>query len=1740
MKKKTKVTPGSNTSFPAELDKLSEYDFEELCCAIFDSFPNIQTADLFGIRGQRQYGIDIKADRADGAIEVGQCKCYQDFPPKKIQDAADEFIKHWHIYWATKNVKKFILFVSCDLSSRQRQEKIETIKKDFKKYGLAFEAWSNRVIERKLKHHPELVSRYFEPADWWVKKICGQQLEPFQESGISSITQDLFIQTINEYVDKDIKEIGELYKKGKNKSALSLIDGMRRKRDKWEAFSNENKAKILRIKANILLYDKGGVEKAENLAEEADKYYKPEGVSQLRTIIRWIKDGPQEAYSDIENVSDDNFSSLKGVLLASLGRMDDLKILLSNFPRDEENRAEYFRLKSMVSLHDGDLEEALENIEEALKIFPKGKLYLECKASLLYYSSVSPALVPKFVYEYPEPVDWILVKKDNDSVKCLSDASEIFSYLLANCDVSDRERFAWQSWKLGCLSCSTEKLEEAEQYCRSLLVDNRYHAMAVAWATSRGFLDAKFLDRSRKGLENLVEDGKASVTQILALCALYLGKDKRTNVEVILDKSKSMFKASDSLALWSYWKMQVSDKEISTENELSDDVDDERQKLLLLLSEEDGDKKISSIQEMGVSLLNNEMPLEALVDVTRFLYSRGQFDFIVENAEVLCRKIATSNFVGLVVNACASRGAFAKVTKILDQNKEYFPKAELPLDLRRLNLHAKDMTGDLPDALIEAKQLAQSTQDIQDHLGYTDLLMKQGNIKEAAKAVHYLSTIQILPAQHALRFSKIFSSDNPDLAKSLLKKAAASELTTSEKASAYLLGLQLGIGDELDTHFSQFIPDLAKGAVPGVQVKSVDEMLELIAENQRHAEYLEKMYFEGKAPIHTIVEGSNKSLASLYHNNTEINEHAGTLSPSTYPLFARHGGRGIPTSFPNAIKDWNLAMDVTALLLSTHLGLLNTIEENFKPIHISPETMYLLHKMKADVSSMQPDRIEAARSVIKTYRVDKIYLVDGFINAEDPSFEIWREEKKAKYLTWSQTVREESSNSGVSINCKQVLDLLLGNGAVSKIDYEKFLETLGAEGEILSSTIPTYEDVRSIYCENGVLIEVARSGFIEQLTSELDVYISSDFLASCENSVEADESATNFAGWIGALRDRISQGIEAGQYKVLPSTEYGEVREHELESASLKSLLLISDEEQYIVWIDDRMVNGHLTAGRHHIACCHDVLKALLHYNKISLNEYFQFLMKLRRGNVRFVPIEEDEILYQLSQAPEKDGEIRETPQLRILRQYLAGCYIEKSGFLKKDEDSNSPMPDGELPFMVQHHKAVSAAVLEIWKNSEKTIDRKISESKWVVDNMFFEQISIFPAWVQTEYDHRKLVSVRLASFLINAIQLIDGKSNDSESLKRDYADWICPYILERRLESDPSLLPVLSDTLAGFLCSAFLSIDKDDPEIDLSDPEILGAVKAELRRHIHLYPETLRKAIFEDKRIKENLQDNDPSEQLISIGEYYFKVEQFNDVLSQVVLGKDVNIKTWDDEYEFVVSLEKKSEVENVSFLFNCLVSNEKSFRLLSVENSAFLPTVTDRVDSISPRYMSFDLSKNDLIDMLKIKMNEEDVSSRVSVIRDLVDGSMVSYYDNLANDLTENKRFSFSELIPANCENLFHYFRFGANISIPDGLGVSAKRLIDDYGILTALYRLSSVPCEMPQQIIKCLDILNDGERLAIFSDWKKKVFSPLSLSHFVRLASKYDTPALNELVVKMYESYLTDPDLEIINSTFLSILR
>jgi len=89
--------------------------------------------------------------------------------------------------------------------------------------------------------------------------------------------------------------------------------------------------------------------------------------------------------------------------------------------------------------------------------------------------------------------------------------------------------------------------------------------------------------------------------------------------------------------------------------------------------------------------------------------------------------------------------------------------------------------------------------------------------------------------------------------------------------------------------------------------------------------------------------------------------------------------------------------------------------------------------------------------------------------------------------------------------------------------------------------------------------------------------------------------------------------------------------------------------------MDDRFLNGYVRQerGAPIVGIC-EVLKGLRGVGELTTDAYYEKVGQLRAANIRYIPIETDEIMHHLRRARVVDSALVEHPEFATLRRYLA------------------------------------------------------------------------------------------------------------------------------------------------------------------------------------------------------------------------------------------------------------------------------------------------------------------------------------------------------------------------------------------------------------------------------------------------------------------------------------------------------
>jgi energy-coupling factor transporter ATP-binding protein EcfA2 len=169
------------------LNELTWEHFERLCLRYVRTQSFVVRAQLYGVKGQKQHGIDLYVRLADPPrYEVYQCKRLASFTAADVKKAVDTFLTgKWH-----DKSKAFRIMTSHPIEDTKIGDAIEAAAKRLEALDITFEVIGQERLSEWLKDQPRLVDDFFSRA--WVEEFCGLE-------GAKQLTRRMNAEKVAEY-----------------------------------------------------------------------------------------------------------------------------------------------------------------------------------------------------------------------------------------------------------------------------------------------------------------------------------------------------------------------------------------------------------------------------------------------------------------------------------------------------------------------------------------------------------------------------------------------------------------------------------------------------------------------------------------------------------------------------------------------------------------------------------------------------------------------------------------------------------------------------------------------------------------------------------------------------------------------------------------------------------------------------------------------------------------------------------------------------------------------------------------------------------------------------------------------------------------------------------------------------------------------------------------------------------------------------------------------------------------------------------------------------------------------------------------------------------------------------------------------------------------------------------------------------------------------------------------------------
>lgn len=1762
------IRPGENPPFY----KLGEYIFQELCRDLFDAEPDISTSEVYGKRGQSQDGIDLLARRKDrDGIEVGQCKCYKDFPARKICDASDEFFKYWE-RWSKENVKRFILFVASDLSNTKQQDEISIQEKRFAKYGIGYEARSASKIRNKLRPHPDIVSTYCKPAGYWIQEICGAMpIPPTSSSAVgtqasvvvlSNQLDHLTARVISD-VERDLERMHVAWREGRDSDVADWLKYTKSDNVLWQSMSSKVKARILRFEALLTLELKGNVELAKQLAVDAQTLVPSDNQTRLQALIVYKEKGPEDAVKLLAGQMNIDNINLRASLLLEMGSADKCREELSKIDNsDVKPNAETFRIRALLYRVTKDISKAQLGIQKAQELEPRWKSIRFTAAVIDYFSALSPIAIPDSLVSWPEPVDWVFVKNDDTSQEHLRRASEIFQELVKETTTRREEQQMYKVWRLACLANDPERQDEANEYCQIILRAENTNSGAIAWAITRNF--DIYLKPSEKALSTLACQKMATIPHILALVSCYLKSRRVKKAIKLLNDVRSIFQKCAANVLWIHWQTQllildrVPEKALPLidGSEFASKLRTARILVLQALARKSGDWQ-PAIQYLEVCFEETKNP-EFLFECCKLKAQLNDWPYIADRAKQLVTEIGTTEALRLTAIAAYNDKRYALCYQLLNDYGDFFKQKNLPGQLRRIKALCLFNLGFMPKAVIEAETLVEKEPTSENLLTLSNLYYTEGDSKRLTILARQLVNRSDLNKETLLDIAQKIFLDDLELAKSLWRKAISQGLPDTLVGWALSLGFQFGFDKELDSLMSK-MQELGQRGKGGIQLKSFEELVLFAKQQHERRVKLDTFYRNGTIPSHVMAEQLNIPLVDLYHRYLEENETLLEAKRRSI-LLIRHGGHALINNFPDTVPKWRINLDVTAVLLAEHLGILTEVEKAFKPLRIPISLIPSLVQMRDKYAHPQPKRLEAYRLIIELVQQGLLKIEDCELPQEYENSKLIEElgsqwvvlfEKariskgylvdflpltKKDFSITPPSLPEDASH--YLVNSWAIVEALQQQGPLSHKEYIDALKMLGSEGDkTISETIP--EQGKTLYCHGNIPELLAEANLLRIICERYIVYIEKQEYEQIKAELYENERRCKILDWLGTLIDKLRQGIHNDTYEIIPvpsvkGTGSKNTDDKEPNFQCLLALLQFEAKEGDVIWVDDRYINSYFSRGSVPIIGINAVLKVLVSAGALKVDDYYEKLSKLRASDVRFIPVQKDEILYHLKQAKVENGKVIETNGLIILRRYVAECLLQGDMLQRPPLPEASPNKNGEVAFIIGLSRAINDALVEVWNTKENDEKNCLAHAEWLMDNLYIDHLGLLhvtslPRNIQDDY---YFIAVSFAGLISQAITLESGYYGKKPSARYRYFEWLFNRVLGKRFDIEPHLIPMVAETLKKLLTSLPDETSNDDAA------RIMVHV---MQLFIGDIPKLIRDELLRDTNFMNSI-GLKPLTKIV-VHDLEFDQGDFFNAARQAINGRGATITPIGSNKETTFEPFKTKSGRNV-FCFKHPETNEQRV-IDGCDLDLLIDSPIEREAAIRQKQYLFDCSEETFEQIVPKIVSVENPLLRIDKARVWLDSSLVIYYEDLEHKLCEKKPLQLSDFLPPSVEGMIRHFRLSpnikANLTFRETLDTSARILLQEIGLHKTIERLVGFPVPLPPSLIEAITKLSDEKKRTLIKELLKTLKSPLSKIHliYIMLHCCNDMSAFPRLARWITMSLFNEQGKEECK-TFLAILR
>jgi tetratricopeptide (TPR) repeat protein len=1248
---------------------------------------------------------------------------------------------------------------------------------------------------------------------------------------------------------------------------------------------------------------------------------------------------------------------------------------------------------------------------------------------------------------------------------------------------------------------------------------------------------------------------ESKVEELVALLGLYLRQGKTKKALRILEKSRHEFTLTGADDYWHLWRGQLLVRQGQPGDALGevDHIKDpEMRRNLKAMALEVSARQSGDWQPLREHLEQSFQETNDggyLFELCRLKAYSEDWSFVADHADELVKSVGTADAVQLAAAAAWKAERYEQCLNILNDHQRLFPNGLLPADLWRLRVTCHVRQGTHSQAVADAEELIRRDPSTANIITLMDVQISKGDLKGAAITARALRQRDDVPADALVRTAGLIHPEDIELAKDFWRRAKDEALNDPTLLGGAIgVGFALGLDEELGPLFQRMQKMAAEGQ-GSFKVFDIKQLLSMTKERAEHLEEVNRLYNESRIPLHLVSGVTKNPLASYLHGIPEWNR--AKFDPlRQLRVFSRYGGRPVQKELAESSAEWRLHLDISALLLAADAEILDKVEECFKPLRIPGVLPKALLAQYKRLESGQPSRLVDYRNVLELQGRNLFRLIPGDDKSPAQLSE-WTEKMGGKWLAVVGRAQAEggfvvdflplrTNDSDFElvtlprevedhlVNCRALIESLRKGGRISDHAFQRAVEKLGAEGNDLGRPNPPLGV--PLFLTGTIASVLASAEMLEPVCKDFRVFVDPLEIDLARGEVAEAERRGRLMTWLRSLMERLRSGLENETYEFIGISDEQRRQakeervkgghdpdEDDLTLASLMDLFLFTSSRGDVLWIDDRFISSYLHRDGAPIIGINEVLAALLARGEIDEAEYYAKLLRLRSGNVRYIPIQRKEILYHLRQAQCREGVLLETPDLSVLRRYVAACLLDTQCLQRPTAPVGPSGWVGELIFVMNTQRAVTDAMAEVWTDTDATADVAAARADWLLHNMYTGGVGtreLLPD-PDSRGDGLDLIGIDIAGAYMKAFNIGEvRREGDELNSRQQYFRWLDSRLTSRRFKADRGAVVAAAKSVGSLISGAAME-RYEDPTHDIASRLVLQRVFLDL-------PETLKNELKLDPEVMARLGVRILNTAVV--GSLNFQAENLWPAFEKAVNGERVMVEAHDPEVTYTltkVTTDETRVVVNIEDSLGAVVGrvNDPLFYLLD-------KNLKRREEVLRENRAWFDCEEETFEKEVKEIASTEDIRARMERADKWRKESAAIFYRNLASKIASGTPLYRSDLLPPSAAGLLRHFRLDLatdDTNFADLVSRSALLLLREEELEEAIKRLINVPMKMPDVLVERLAELEEDDRRKLVEDLLLRCVSPVSRLNLVDLVLRSTAGA--EEIIDLARTNLTE---------------